>query len=151
MALSMKRLLGSGMAAGGVFLFVRMTPLHMLSIPVFLVAFVVAVYLSGERHGITRITYLLMGVAGSLSLTAHLNPDGITARLLRTAQVDPDAVALDGRALFAAAVIDEDDDYLDLIMVGSPYRKGHDPNWTSEGFRLVRSPTVVLVDLERDA
>lgn len=105
---SMKRLIFCGMAAGILYMLVRLTPLAACAVPLLFGVFIGLVILSGTRHGVSRYAWLWLGWRGQLLLRARNAPQGWAAQVCDALNWEVAALSLDGAMLFPAAPTEMD-------------------------------------------
>lgn len=116
---SMKRLIGCGMVAGLSYLLINLSPLSSLSLPILLIAFVLAIVMTGQRYGVARYRWLLLGLEARLLLNAQRHPSGWLAQLCEVLQRDDHQLTVRSTELFRTIQNGDDADFAGIAILDS--------------------------------
>jgi hypothetical protein len=103
-AISMARLIASGMAGGLVFMALRVLGAGILTIPGGIAGFILALILTHPRHGIPLYLHLYITNRARLQLQAMDEPHSLSATLAKGLDWHAQHLRLDAQHLFATPV-----------------------------------------------
>lgn len=112
-AISMGRLIISGMIGGLCFFAMRLIGLSVLMIPAGLIAFIAGLILTKLQHGLPLYLHALITLRARLLMNGLAHPQSWTAQATRLLEMNPEQLTLDSAKLLSASVIVEEAGTLD--------------------------------------
>ena len=131
-SITMGRLIVCAMLGGGAFMGMQLIRLRLLMIPAGLGGFILALFLTGLRHGIPLYRHLVIVLRARLLITALKDPSSWQGQVVTFLDVDTGLLTLDTVKLLSAPVIVEEGTLNEWEIVLD--------SQTTEGFEVIFDP-----------